>query len=215
MVYCSFTLPTLNEAANIEKTLRSILDQTVVKANRGDFEIVVIDSDSTDRTVEIADRYADLIVLAPKGLLTARTLGTQYASGAIIMNVNADAYYPPEYAGIMLSHFDDPNVVAVGGSYTYPGPVALVTKMFNDSHPKPWMPGLSNAYRKSAFEAIGGFDMSIDQTKYMRMVWAEENDFAQRLARVGKVDWEPRAVAVASPRRFEFGKMLKKREGSF
>jgi glycosyltransferase involved in cell wall biosynthesis len=197
----SFTIPTLNEEKNVVKTMESIINQSIVKANPGDFEIVLVDSDSTDRTVELGEVYADLVIFAPKGLLTARALATDLAAGGIIMNINSDTYYPPDYADLMLSHFSDPEVVAVAGGWNYGNWLDLGTKFFVDTHVRPWLPGMASAFRKSAYQTIGGFDLSIDQTDYAKVVWAEENDFAQRMSKVGKIVYEPRAVAVASSRR--------------
>ena len=197
----SFTVPTLNEEKNIVRTMESIINQSAFKAHPENFEIVLVDSDSTDRTVELGEVYADLVIFAPKGLLTARALATDLAAGEIIMNMNSDTYYPPDYADLMLSHFKDPDVVAVAGGWNYGNWLDFGTKLFVDTHARPWLPGMASAFRKSAYQAAGGFDPSIDQTDYAKVVWAEENDFAQRMAKVGKIVYEPRAVAVASSRR--------------
>ena len=51
-VKTSIVIRTLNEAKHLEKLLKGIHDQ-----NYRDWEIVLIDSGSTDGTLEIAERY--------------------------------------------------------------------------------------------------------------------------------------------------------------
>ena len=52
----SIVIRTLNEGKHLEKLLTSICDQ-----NYTDWEIILIDSGSTDNTIEIAERYTSNI----------------------------------------------------------------------------------------------------------------------------------------------------------
>jgi glycosyltransferase involved in cell wall biosynthesis len=81
---------TLNEERNIAECLESV---------RWADEILVIDSGSTDRTVEIARRYASRIISLPwKGYGAARNAGLDRAMGEWILWLDADERVTPELA---------------------------------------------------------------------------------------------------------------------
>jgi len=67
----SVVIPTYNEEKNIERCLRALEEQTIP---REDFEIIVVDGQSSDRTIEIAQRYADRVIQqVSEGVGGART----------------------------------------------------------------------------------------------------------------------------------------------
>ena len=82
MPYASIVVPAFNAARTLPETLRSLLAQTFT-----DFEIVVVDDGSTDRTVAVARSFADRrirIVQQPnRGLPGARNSGIDAARGDI------------------------------------------------------------------------------------------------------------------------------------
>ena len=60
-------------------------------------EIVVVDSESTDRTVEIAKRFTDRIVVRPwPGYIAQKNFALQQATGDWILSVDADKRCTPE-----------------------------------------------------------------------------------------------------------------------
>ncbi len=95
-------MPTLNERENIADFLaavRSNLDATLP----GDFEVIVVDDDSTDRTWEIASNlmpgFPQLRVVRRQnegGLAVAVIRGWQIARGRFLGTINADFQHPPE-----------------------------------------------------------------------------------------------------------------------
>ena len=56
----SVIIPSYNEEANIARCLHSLLKQTIP---REQYEIIVVDGNSKDKTREIAERYADLVFI--------------------------------------------------------------------------------------------------------------------------------------------------------
>ena len=56
----SVIIPTLNEEANLSVTLRQLTDHP-------DVELIVVDGGSTDRTVEIAQRFTPYVFRALPG----------------------------------------------------------------------------------------------------------------------------------------------------
>ncbi|HPD51509.1 MAG TPA: glycosyltransferase family 2 protein, partial [Methanoculleus sp.] len=56
----SVVVPTYNEEQNIERCLRSLADQTVPRKN---YEIIVVDGNSKDRTRDLAEPLADQVFI--------------------------------------------------------------------------------------------------------------------------------------------------------
>src|SRR5690348_4093137 len=83
----SVVIITFNEEANIGRTLASV--QPLVADGRG--EIIVVDSGSTDRTVEIAKSYgAKVFVEEWKGYAAQKNSAIEKATGAWILSLDAD-----------------------------------------------------------------------------------------------------------------------------
>lgn len=95
----SVVVITLNEEKNIEDCLRSVLSVTD--------DIVVIDSGSTDRTVEIASRYASRVVFHPwQGDGPQRQVGVQYVLNDWVLNLDADERLAPGSDQLLLGLLD-------------------------------------------------------------------------------------------------------------
>lgn len=60
----------------------------------------------------------------------------------------------------------------------------------------------NSAYYKDAYHAVGGFDLTVDQTNLLEMLKEEEWGFRKRLQQVGTYVYEPRAVVFSQARRF-------------
>jgi glycosyltransferase involved in cell wall biosynthesis len=89
----SVVIITFNEEANIGRTLESV--QPLVADGRG--EIIVVDSGSTDRTVEIAKSFgARVFVEEWKGFAAQKNSAIDKAVGAYILSLDADEEVSPE-----------------------------------------------------------------------------------------------------------------------
>jgi glycosyltransferase involved in cell wall biosynthesis len=83
----SVVIITFNEEANIGRTLESV--QPLVADGKG--EIIVVDSGSTDRTVEIAKSFgAKVFVEEWKGFAGQKNSAIEKATGAWILSLDAD-----------------------------------------------------------------------------------------------------------------------------
>src|SRR5579871_6532068 len=83
----SVVIITFNEEANIGRTLASV--QPLVADGNG--EIIVVDSGSTDRTVEIAKSYsAKVFVEEWKGFAAQKDSAIDKATGEWILSLDAD-----------------------------------------------------------------------------------------------------------------------------
>lgn len=87
----SVVIPAYNAEATIEATIRSVLNQTYQQ-----FEVLVVDDGSRDRTAErvraIVDRddRVKLLQQSNAGVAAARNLGIQHAIGELIAPLDAD-----------------------------------------------------------------------------------------------------------------------------
>jgi len=105
----SLVIPTYNERQNIVQ-LVNILSQILDEALPNDYELIVVDDNSPDRTWEVAasliPEYPQLRVLrreGEKGLSSAVVRGWQVARGDILGVIDADLQHPPE---VLLKLFE-------------------------------------------------------------------------------------------------------------
>lgn len=87
-----------NSEQTIEKTLQSVLNQTYQ-----DFEYIIIDGKSTDRTLDIIKKYEPLfdgkmtiVSEVDDGIYGAMNKGIRLAKGELVGIVNSDDYYEPD-----------------------------------------------------------------------------------------------------------------------
>jgi glycosyltransferase involved in cell wall biosynthesis len=206
----SIVVPTYKEAKLLRVCLNTLEAQTIRREYPDRFEVIVVDSGSDDGTVQIAHEYTGKVLRAPLGKLTARDRGIMLARGNVIVGVDADTYYPPNYLNVMLRNFR-PGVVGVSSPRLYGHPmrdsnfvmdaVSLWKAVFDGLEGKR-MPGSNNAFLRSAYFEAGGFDLSINQFHGPSILQEEEYDFPERLRRLGNVVWEWKAPSFTSARRY-------------
>ena len=89
----SVITPSYNQGEYIEKTITSIINQ-----NYSNFEHIVIDGGSNDRTIAILKKYPHIrfISEADEGQADAVNKGLKMATGDIIAWINSDDWYEPD-----------------------------------------------------------------------------------------------------------------------
>ena len=98
----SVVIITHNEEANIGRTLASV--QPLVADSKGEVEIIVVDSGSTDRTVEIAKSFgAKVFIEEWKGYAAQKNSAIDKATGEWILSLDADEELGPGLAGEMMA----------------------------------------------------------------------------------------------------------------
>jgi len=101
----SVVIITFNEEVNIGRTLASV--QPLVADGKG--EIIVVDSGSTDRTVEIAQSFgAKVFVEEWKGFAAQKNSAIDKASGEWILSLDADEEIEPALCGEIMFLFQAP-----------------------------------------------------------------------------------------------------------
>src|SRR5512138_2503312 len=119
MTLVSIVTPSYNQAAYLERTLRSVLDQGRELAP-DELEYLVVDGGSTDGSLEIMQRYADRLAWwtseKDSGQAEAINKGMQRARGGIVAWLNSDdVYLPGAIAGAVKVFAEHPQVVMVYG----------------------------------------------------------------------------------------------------
>lgn len=92
----SIIIPTYNEAKGIEKTLKELKQ----RQSKADFveEIIVVDGQSKDETVNIVSKFDEVICAASeKSRSKQMNLGAQLANGEILYFIHADCLPPKDY----------------------------------------------------------------------------------------------------------------------
>ena len=104
---CSVIIPTYNRAELLRRTLDSLTAQTLPTA---DFEVLVVDDGSSDRTAEVADSYRDRLNLRyffqpDEGwrVAQARNVGIAHAAGEVCVMVDSGVVL---HSGCLRAHLD-------------------------------------------------------------------------------------------------------------
>jgi glycosyltransferase involved in cell wall biosynthesis len=94
----SVIIPAFNEEKHIGRALRSILDQSM---NPNDYEVIVVDDNSSDRTSYALDCFGSAIKVyrnpSNQGLPASLNLGINNSIGRYIVRLDADDYVNKDY----------------------------------------------------------------------------------------------------------------------
>jgi len=177
----SIIIPTYNEEEYLPFLLRSIIVQSFK-----DYEIIVADNHSTDRTREIAKEFGATIVDGgmPAG---GRNRGAEAAKGEILLFLDSDVVLPdPWFLQMTVAEFEKRKLGAAT-CRILPLSKKSVDKIFHHAFnyflwvtqaSVPHAPGFCIFARKSVHQAIHGFDEEIKL--------AEDHDYVNRASKVGK-----------------------------
>jgi cellulose synthase/poly-beta-1,6-N-acetylglucosamine synthase-like glycosyltransferase len=179
----SIVVAVRNEAEHIKACITSLFDQTYPRSN---YEVIVVDNHSTDRTLSICHslqtsyplRVIDLSVTLPvysafkKEALTA---GIGQAQGAIILTTDGDCVVPSTWIEVMTdrlamddAHFVTGPVLLQTGigllqSYQLLEIMSLMVATGGGIHSKLLLMsnGANMGFLKSSFEQISGYDKKV------------------------------------------------------
>lgn len=205
----SIIIPTLNE----EKLLPGILNQL----NKNDlkekysYEIIISDGGSSDKTVEIANNFADKVIKSNSNeiqtIAFGRNKGASQASGNVLIFLNGDILIgdPFTFFSYIESKFLNSDYLAMTCKVNiFPGEEILVDKLFH---------GFYNSYfsllnkigmgmgrgecqivRKDIFDKVGG--------NRENLTAGEDFDLFKRIRKHGKILFAKELCIYESPRRY-------------
>jgi len=98
----SVIIPAYNEEENLPKIISSLRNQ--VNKN---FEIIIIDNNSSDKTFEIAKGLADKVFICKtQGFVFARNLGARKSKNEIVAFLDADSIPPKNWTEVISYNFE-------------------------------------------------------------------------------------------------------------
>jgi len=207
MVKISVIIPTCNDERYISKCLETLKNQKF-----GDFETIIVDGHSKDKTVEIAKKYGAEIEYEKIGTAWAAcNVGAGVAKGEILVFTDADAYFQENWLSDIQKEFEsDKELVAWGGEdilgeagdYFEMAVFQIdLARLGGNVDPKKRIRGCNCAFRRDIFLAEDGFDP--------RLSSMGEQELLCRLAeKKHKMKFNPK-IYVYHHRRKNFGELFK------
>jgi cellulose synthase/poly-beta-1,6-N-acetylglucosamine synthase-like glycosyltransferase/peptidoglycan/xylan/chitin deacetylase (PgdA/CDA1 family) len=184
-------VPAYNEEVGIERAIRSL-----AASDYEDFEVVVVDDGSTDRTAEIVsaldfDRVR-LIRQDNGGKAAALNTGIALSDSEIVVMVDGDTMFEPETLRKLVQPLADQQVAAVSGNtkvgnrrrmlgrwqhIEYVMGFNLDRRMYEVLQCTPTVPGAAGAFRRDVLEEVGGVPAD---------TLAEDTDLTLAIGRSGR-----------------------------
>jgi glycosyltransferase involved in cell wall biosynthesis len=197
-------IPALNEEAFIGHLLESLCCQSY-----RDFEVIVVDSQSDDRTCEVAERYRSRlptlkIVRAPKrGLALARNTGAEASEATDIVFMDADGVVEPAFLDDLVRAMRRKRL-QIATTLVSPDSRLLFDRLFYFlfigwglrifQYFFPIVTGSCIAVQREIFDAVGGFDSTMQ---------FEDSAFAKNASKIGRFGVLAHPVVTTSVRRLD------------
>ena len=205
----SVIIPAYNEEARIAAALEALRAQTYPE-----FEIIVVDNASTDRTAEVARSFPNVTVVREdrKGTMWACERGRTEASGDIIVRMDADCIPDPTWLERGARHFrEDRRVAIVSGPYEFYDAAGIFPIVSSFAQRYLFVVvnlalrlagrggvtmGGNTFVRAESLERAGGFNTDI-------VFYGDDTDLPLRLSRFGRCIFSPALTIPSSARRFK------------
>ena len=177
----SFIVPAHNEEALLSATLASI--HTAARAAQLEYELIVVDDASTDRTAEIARAQdAQVCAVSLRQISAVRNAGARASRGERLIFIDADTIVTPHVIEAACRAMMD-GAVGGGATVEWEGSLPLWARMLATG--TLWTMRIATLAAgcfvfctRAAFDAVGGFDETVYAT--------EELWFSQVLKRQGR-----------------------------
>jgi rSAM/selenodomain-associated transferase 2 len=177
----SVVIPTYNEAASIAAVLGRL------RRVRGDFEVLVAEGSSTDRTAEIVRELAGAyphplqLVESVRNRALQLNQAAKQAGGDFLLFLHADIFVPPETVEAVERSLCDPAVIGGNFQIVFEGGTfveSLFTWCYRVRRPFGIYYGDSGVFvRREVFERLGGFKPIPIMDDY---------EFVRRMERAGR-----------------------------
>lgn len=167
----SVVIPMFNEEENVKKTLEEINN---VLENFKEFEIIVVDDGSNDQTYQLVKEFIQTnsnihLLKHPinKGMGKALRTGFDKVNGDVVITIDADLSYDPNYIPVLIDELDDSTDIVIGSQYMAGGktenipPLRLFISKFANkivgyamADDISTVTGVLRAYRKKVLDSI-------------------------------------------------------------
>ncbi|MFM8573777.1 MAG: glycosyltransferase [Pirellula sp.] len=186
----SVIIPVLNNPKGLERCVKAI--------RRGGlaFELIIVDNGSSDETLEIANRYADKVLVCPGLTIGAmRNQGAKAASSSILVFTDSDQEPAEDWLAVGLLAIQSDQEVGLAGARYHALPESrwvarswdLQRSSSNHAGDIGWLQGGNLFARREAFERVGGFRSDL--------IASEDVDLSIRMRLAGyRVVCDPRIV---------------------
>ena len=157
-------------AYNADRTMDQCL-KSLEHLNYPDYEVIVVNDGSTDRTLEISESYpyCKIISQVNKGLSVARNVGAEAATGEIVAYTDSDCVADPDWLTYLVAKMEYGGLMAVGGPNFPPPeddliPAAVAVSPGGPTHVlvsdevAEHIAGCNMAFRRDVLLNLGGFD---------------------------------------------------------
>ena len=160
----SVIIPARNEEANIARCVDSLFASDWPPA---DFEVIVVDHGSSDRTASLAaGRGARLLEARPEANISElRNTGARRARGEMLAFLDADCSVPADWLRQAARYLDRDDVVCFGSPPLVPDRATwvqrawfLIRRKGRGAGEVAWLESMNMFVRRGAFLAVGGFD---------------------------------------------------------
>lgn len=209
-IFFSIIIPTKNEEENLPILLTALVDQT-----EKNFEVIIVDSFSTDKTPHVVKTFQNKLHLLfyqkkLKNVSQARNFGAKKAKGEFLIFFDADVEPAKDFVSEIKKKIIDYHLEAttvwnrakkgVKNQFIFTL-MDLAMTLFQKI--KPAANGPCMIIKKSVFEQVGGFDEEI--------VFGEDFELIQRIVKKEKVKFKvfSQPILYVSTRRFEKEGLIK------
>jgi O-antigen biosynthesis protein len=157
-------------AYNAERTMEACL-ASLEHLNYPDYEVVVVNDGSKDRTLEISERfpYCRIISQPNMGLSAARNVGAEASTGEIVAYTDSDCVADADWLTYLVAKMEAADLVACGGPNFPPPedsmvPAAVAVSPGGPTHVllsddvAEHIAGCNMAFRREVLLRLGGFD---------------------------------------------------------
>ncbi len=186
-------LLTKNSASTVQKSIESVFQQS-----RPPDEVVVVDGNSSDGTLEIVKKYPVKLVTEPGlGFGYARNLGVKNASGDIVFFLDSDCYAEPNWIENALANLDS-NLETAGVTgqtrlWNTESSVARFLAYVGDRVNMPSIrktvkiaPTMNLGLKRNVIDEVGGFDDTL--------IRGEDTDLTYKISQNHRILYDPNVI---------------------